>query len=223
MSALMIAIAGGLLLSPVALAKKDKGAEVAQGVAPGVIEPTGIAAFDEVFAELAGIHEALDRAELQLAAADKHIAAAAGLPEGSPTAEALRQLAAEAGGGVEVIMSGSTPTLRATEVVPEDTAAAIEAINRAVLDVAGAAAEVSELPERCAALLDRIGTFRAQLSPALLQEAGIEATDLPQVSRRVRDNARLAADTPARIAAVAEELAVFMDAIKDFGAEVSGE
>ncbi len=221
MSALLIAIAGSLVLSPVALAKKDK--EAAQEVSPGVIEPTGIASFDEVFAELAGVHEVLDRAEIQLAAAERHIAAAVGLPPDTPAAEALRQLAASAGDGLEVVMSGSTPTLRTTGAVPEDTAAAVEAVNRAVSEVADAAAEVAELPERCTALIDAIGAFRGQLSPALLQEAGIEATELPQISRRVRDDARVAADTPARIAAVAEEIAVFMDTVKDFGAAISGE
>lgn len=222
MKALMIAIAGGLLLAPAAHAKKDK-EEAAQEVELGAIEPTGVASFDEVFAEVTGIHQTLDRAEVQLDAANNRIAAAMGLSAGASTADALRQLADKAGGEVEVVMSGSVPTLQAADAVPEDITAAIEAINMAVTEVAGAADSLSGLPAQSTALIDEVKTFKMKLNPALLLESGIEATEMPQIARVTKANVQVAIGTPARVASVAEELAVFMDTVKNFGAEVSAE
>jgi len=225
--AALLALLAGLMFAPVAEAKKDKADPAAETMtevpeAP-TIEDTGVPAFDAVFAEVSGIHGSLDEARTRLAAANNSVVMALKLPADASLDDALSELKDKAGGDIAVIMNGTVPTLSASNALPEDISAAIEAVNAAVQEVAQAQESLAALPDQTAALVEQVKAFRTQLNPTLMVESGLERSEMPRIASTTKKNVEATVATHARIMAVGEELARFMDTMKDFGAGLASE
>jgi phage-related protein len=227
-----LAVLAGLIVAPTADAKKDKegGDESASSEESGgggdeagemetvVIEDTGIAAFDEVFAEVRAIHETLDNAYSQLSEANASIASALGLADGTPLADALADLKGKAEGKIEVAMDGTMPTLKASDAVPENVSSAIEAVNSAVGNISKTVTDLAALPEQVKSLVDKSKAFPSQLNPTLITESGLKPTDLPKVAKKVKNNVAATDKTTDKVTMVTGELTGFVDTVKNFGA-----
>jgi len=223
----LLMLLAGLLLAPAADAKKDKSesAEETSLEVPDAptIEDTGVPAFDEVFAEVRGIHDSLDEARTRLSAANSGVIMALKLPADTPLPDALSELKSKAAGNINISMSGAVPELSPADAVPEDVSTAIDAVNTAIQEVAQAQDALAALPDQTAALIEKVTAFRTQLNPTLMVESGLERSEMPRIASATKKNVEATVATQARIVAVGEELARFMDTMKDFGAGLASE
>lgn len=219
-----VAMLASLVISPTADAKKEKSddgatteasSEDGAAVELPVIEDTGIAAFDDVFGQVREIHETLGRAQTQLSEANDGIATALGLPAGTPLADALAELKEKAAGNLEIAMEGTVPSVKASDAVPEDVTAAIDAVNSSVTNVSATIKDLSALPEQVKALVDKSKALPAQLKdPAIISE--IPKSELLSVGKTVKNNVKATVQTPDLVTGVTSELTGFVDAVKNF-------
>jgi len=220
-----IALLAGLVVSPTADAKKDKGgddaasAEESGGEAEAVeIVDTGIAAFDDVFGEVRNIHETLDRASQQLADANSGIATALGLSADTPLATALADLKEKAAGNIEVAMDGTVPSLKASDAVPENVQAGIDAVNSAITNVTATVSDLAALPDQVKGLVEKSKAMPAQLKdPSII--SGVPKSDLLKIPKQLKGNTKALTATPDKITSVTSEMTGFVDAVKNFNGE----
>ena len=220
----LVAMLASLVLAPTADAKKDKSddgssteasADDGGAIELPTIEETGIAAFDDVFSQVREIHETLAKAQTQLAEANDGVATALGLPAGTPLADALAELKEKAAGNLEIAMEGTVPSIKASDAVPSDVTAAIDAVNSAVSEVSTTIDDLSGLPDQVKSLIDQSKALPAQLKdPAIISE--IPKTELLSVGKTVKNNVKATAQTPDLVSGVTSELTGFVDTVKNF-------
>lgn len=161
------------------------------------------------------IHETLAKAQTQLAEANDGVATALGLPAGTPLADALAELKEKAAGNLEIAMEGTVPSIKASDAVPSDVTAAIDAVNSAVSEVSTTIDDLSGLPDQVKSLIDQSKALPAQLKdPAIISE--IPKTELLSVGKTVKNNVKATAQTPDLVSGVTSELTGFVDTVKNF-------
>jgi len=221
-----LTLLAGVFASPTADAglfgnkDKDKTEESADDGAAEAVEiaDTGIAAFDDVFGEVRTIHETLDRASQQLADANSGIATALGLSADTPLATALADLKDKAAGNIEVAMDGGKPSLKASDAVPENVQAGIDAVNAAVTNVTATVGDLAALPDQVKGLVEKSKAMPAQLKdPAII--SGVPKGDLLKIPKTLKNNTKALTSTPDKVTSVTSEMTGFVDAVKNFNGE----
>lgn len=171
-----------------------------------VIEMTGVSQFDPSFAKGKEMHNTLQSAEDKLAGANKDLAKALKVAEGTSIDEMLGELKKRAGNKLEVgLEKGRVPKIKATDAIPSDVQAAVDALNASLADVGSALEAVELLPAQAAALMTEVKDFPSQISPDLLKQNNLAATDLPKVTKKTGSNLKAIEATPERIKGVTDE------------------
>ncbi len=168
------------------------------------IEATGITAFDSIFMKVKAIHDTLDSAEGRITGAQDEIAAALGLPAGTPLRMSMWELKQKAGGPVGVDMAGGKPKLTIGGEGSAEAKAAVQAVDKAVISLVQVPKDLAALPAQMQELVAACQQFPGQLNPQLLAEAGLKPLELPKVAKTLGKNVKATVKTPGRIDALVQ-------------------
>ena len=180
---------GGALVAtaavePPAFAKKDKEVEYVK------IKKTGIKEFDDIFMQVKDIQDVLQDVEKAINSSSKDLATALGLSADTPFSTAVADLKEKAQGKITVVQSGTVPTLAATDAVPGNVQAGMDAVNHGIAEVANAADGLKSLPNKMTALASSASSIdmTAALNTIKSKTSSLgEATDL---LKTLKDNVK---------------------------------
>lgn len=185
----------GLLLSPAALAKKIP-----------EIKKTGISEFDPTFMKAKAIHDDLDTVHGSLKSANQNLAATLALPKETKLSDSLAELKKRAGNKVETVLEdGRWPKLQATDALPSDVAAGVEAVNSLVDSLKNSEQTLVGMPDAARAVLASAEKFPSQLGLDLLTKNDLSAGELPSVAKKLKNNLKAIKATPERVERVTKQ------------------
>ena len=188
----LLTLLGGIPTADAA-PKAAKGASAQEKPLPK-IEATGIAEFDVVFMQAKTIHDALDAEDKQLVEARKQVAIALGVAEDQPLKTAFDELKKSANGKLKVALKGKMPRLEATDAIPENVQAGIDAVNK-LLDAGEHAIDTgAKLVPEAKALADACIAFPGQLTTM-----GLDPMKLMESTKKVGNNVKAIGATPERV------------------------
>ncbi len=179
-----------------AFAKKDKGSD--DGAATFTIEDTGVAKVDSFYDQVEGIVAKLQGAQADMDNANAKLAEALGLGEGTPVADALADLQAKAEGKVELVLEGTKPTLKASDAMPENLQAAIDATNAMATSLTNAAQTLKGVAGEVTPLVGQAGDM-----PAAIAESDLGLADKAKATKTTAANLK----TTKQVATEADTLA----------------
>ncbi len=147
------------------------------------IEDTGVAKVDQFYDGVEGVVGKMQTAQGELDASQTKLAEALGLAEGTPVADALADLQGKAEGKIELVLEGTKPTLKASDAVPENVQAAIEATNAMAAELV----EAAEVLKSCATDLEpMIG--QASDMPAAIADSDLGLADKAKATKTTAAN-----------------------------------
>lgn len=198
-----------------ALAKKgkDKGSESAGE--PLEIQETQISSFDETFGKVKDLQTKLQTMNTNLVTANDKITTALGLPQGTPVADALNDLKAKAGDKLTVALDGDKPTLTLADGAPENVKTAVTATNEAVALWVDSLGQAATLHQDLMAVKDSAMNLPAE-TPAAFKDSGLPPTQLPKVTKTVKDNVKATTQTVDMANDVVKSLTMSLDTLKGF-------
>lgn len=180
-----------------------------------VIEMTGIAQFDEVFTPAKSIQDTLDGQKKELTDARTQLNTALGLATDSPVKAAIEDLKGKAEGKIKVAMNGNTPKLEATEAVPENVQAGIDAVNKLMAACQNTVAAGRDLSAQAQDLISKASAFPGQVPSVVTGDPVAAAKALKQVNA----NLKAMGTTPERLKMLGNEaMAIINDVRSTFGA-----
>ena len=212
-------LAAGLLTSTVAEAKKaKKGDEAAESAEEEKYEAinaeTNIAEFNPTWSDAKAIQDKVTSFETDLDKVRTDLNTAAGIATDAPIQTALDDLKEKAAGKLTVALDGGKPTVTASEALPENVQAVLDAVNSGVDTVMGIVENGKTLPDDVKALIDTAKGFPAQLKPDLLSSNGLKAKDLGKETKVVKANTQATIQTQDRVKGVLEAAKNFVEAVK---------
>lgn len=180
-----------------------------------LIEMTGIAQFDEVFTPARSIQETLDGQKKALTDARTQLNTALGLASDSPVKTAIEDLKGKAEGKIKVAMNGNTPKLEASEAVPENVQAGIDAVNKLMAACQNTVATGQDLTAQSQELISKASAFPSQVPSLVTGDPAAAAKALKQVNA----NLKAMGTTPERLKMIGNEaMAIINDVRATFGA-----
>jgi hypothetical protein len=190
-----------------------KAAKAAKETPLLTIEATGIAEFDDVFMKAKAIHDTLDAQDKNLTEARNALVTALGVATDAPLATAFADLKTKANGKLKLAMKGKTPRLEASDAIPDNVQAGIDAVNKlldasesAIAAGVGLVPQSKELVAACSAF------------PAKLTSMGLEPMKLMDASKKVTNNVKATGATPERVdKLVKTSEGIFTDVTGAFG------
>jgi len=145
------------------------------------IRLVGVKSFDKVFREARDLSSTLTDASQRRKTARLNLNTALGLKSKTTFEDALRELRSRAKGKVKVSARGGKPKLQATDAVPSNVQAGIDAANAAVDDYTRLLSDLASMPESCAEMARKA----RQLSAADLRSE-LSVRSVSDVRKRVR-------------------------------------
>jgi len=153
---LAIAAIALLVATPgAALAKKGKKKDKKN---EGIME-VGIESIDDFFADVSRIDRNLNGANRLLEAARGDLNSALGLKKRTTLPKAIAELDARADGKLNLVMKGKVPTLSASEAVPSDVTAGIDAVNGFTSKMQRSIVKLADAPVAAASLAKKSRTL----------------------------------------------------------------
>lgn len=172
--------------------KKKKGKK--KGAAK--VELTGIPSVDKVFKQLKKLDNTVSKAAKHRNKVHKSINTALGLKNAS-FAQALAHLKTESKGKVRVTMQGSVPQLKATDALPDNIVAGIEAINTGFKHYPQAIKEIAKIPKQTKTLTKKIKAAPQEIKSEFLSNPTL-AFKVPKGLKSTKNNLGIAKTLPKR-------------------------
>jgi hypothetical protein len=180
----ILALSAPLLYAPAAEAKKGEGAKADASQIPP-IEMTGVKQFDGVFERAKTIQDKLNTEHTHMGDAHHNLNKALGLAEDSPISTAMNDLKGKAAGKIKMTMNGKTPTMGASEAVPENVTAGIDATNGLITAATGSVTTALGLKGDVQALVQECAAFPGQV-PGVLKNPMEAAKALKVVNANLK-------------------------------------
>jgi hypothetical protein len=177
-----------------------------------VIEMTGFASFDEVFTKVAAIDEQLSTARKMLTTANNDLNTALELEKGTPLKDGLADLRSKADGKLAVAMEGTVPKLSATDAVPANVQAAIDAVNGMVAGITGSIEALTAIPAEAAALATETAAFPARIKEEATA-AGLKPTEIPGKLAIVKKDVEITAGLPEKATQIVERMTTLVTTV----------
>lgn len=169
------------------------------------IHKTGISEFDPTFMKAKAIHTDLDTVRSSLKTANKNLATTLALPENTSLSDSLAELKKRSNNKISTVLEdGKWPKLSATDAVPSDVAAGIEAVNSLVDALKTSEATLADMPEASKALVSTASKFPSQLNAGMLTSNNLSLSELPSVGKKVKNNVAAVKGTPERVERVTD-------------------
>ena len=190
----LLALCLGLMVSVPAYAKKLP-----------EIHKTGINEFDPTFMKAKTIHTDLDTVRSSLKTANKNLATTLALPETTSLSDSLAELKKRGNNKIQTVLEdGKWPKLSATDAVPSDVSAGIEAVNGLVDALKTSEATLASMPEASKALVSTASKFPSQLNADMLTSNNLSLIELPSLGKKVKNNVKAVKGTPERVERVTD-------------------
>lgn len=170
------------------------------------IKKTGIEEFDPTFMKVKAIHDDLDAIHASLKGSNQSLASALNLPKSTSLDDSLAELQKRAGKKINrTLEDGQWPKLEASDAVPSDVAAGIDAVNSMVDNLKSSYTTLKDMPEASKAVISSAQKLPSKLSLSTVTDSGLGLADYPKVWKKVRNNAKAVKATPERIERVTDQ------------------
>ncbi len=179
-----------------ALAKGKKKGTKGKKKSSAKVELTGIPSVDKVFKQLKQLDGTVNSALKHRTKTHKNINTALGL-KNATLPQALNHIKSEAKGKVRISMQGRTPHLEATDALPPDILAGIEAINSGMKHYGKALQEVAKIPKQSKALAQKIKAAPKDIKSEFLSNPTL-AFKVPKGLKITKTNLGIAKSLPGR-------------------------
>jgi hypothetical protein len=186
-------------LPGVAEAKKSKKKKVVH------VQLTGVKSLDKVFRPLKKLDKLVTKAQKARRKGAANINTALGLQQGTSLAAAMKHLRNKTQGKVKVTLSGRMPQLKATDALPSNIAAGLEAANTAIQSYADAISSLAKVPKQASKLEKKAQKMPAQLKNDILANPA-QAITIAKNLGVVKDNIKAATQIPKRAVKVTKNL-----------------
>jgi hypothetical protein len=196
----VVSALGVLALASLPLISADAWAGKAAAPAAGEekelpkIEMTGISQFDSVFSRAKTIQDTLDTSHGDLQKSRENVKGTLGIATDAPLATAFADLKTKAQGKVKVAMKGNRPALEATDAVPDNVKAGIDATNQLLDQAEKTAMTAKGLVPEATELIAATADFPSQI-PGLAKDPMAAA----KATKTVAANLKTIKGTPERI------------------------
>ncbi len=173
-----------------ALALSSAAPSIAHAGNKASIQTLDISSLDEIFSDASDIETKLTRARKKRKNARQNVNTILGLDPKTSFADSLTELKSRGNGKIKVAMSGSVPTLQATDAVPSDVSSAISAVNSAVQSYATMLTNLRDVPTQSKQIARKVkkldvndlrsemGTFSIVEIPTRIQQVRTFKTNL---------------------------------------------
>lgn len=163
------------------------------------IELTGIESFDSIFREARDLDERVDNAKAALDQGVITLNSALGLTEGTPFSDAVTELRTRAEGKLKVVVEdGGGLSLEATDAVPSNVQAAVDALNATLDSYKAAIADIGGAKDDAASLVAATKNLPSQLQSDF-KSFDLALNEVPGKLATVQDNVRIIGNMPERI------------------------
>ncbi len=180
-----------------ALAKgKKKSKKKGKKGAAQKVELTGIPSVDKVFKQLKKLDGTVTSANKHRTKTHKNINTALGLKNAS-LGQALNHIQSKAKGKVRVTVQGRVPQLQASDALPPDIIAGIEAINDGLKHYSKSLVEVSKIPKQAKNLSKKIKAAPDEIKKEFLSNPTL-AFKVPKGIKATKNNLGIAKSLPKR-------------------------
>lgn len=193
----LVSLCLGLALSPAALA--DKLPE---------IRKTGIQELDPTFMKAKAIHDDLDTVQSSLKTANKNLATTLALPANTSLSDSLKELKKRGNNKIETVLEdGKWPKLKATDAVPSDVSAGIEAVNGLIDALKTSESTLRDMPAASKAVVSSAEKLPSKVGLQTLTSNNIPITKLPSTAKKVKNDIKAVKATPQRVERVTKQTA----------------
>jgi hypothetical protein len=185
----------------IAAAKKSKKKKKGSGH----VQLTGVKSLDKVFKPLKKLDKSVTKAQKARRTGSSSINTALGLKKGTSLNAAMTHLRNEASGKVKVTLSGGAPQLKASDALPPDIKAGIEATNTVIQSYIEATTSLAKVPKQANKLVKQAKALPKQLKSEILSNP-TQAISIAKNLGVVKDNIQIAAQIPKRSVRVTKNL-----------------
>ena len=180
------------------------------------IQDLDISSLDEIFSDASDIETTLNRARKKRKTARQNVNEILGLSPKTAFSDSLAELKSRGNGKIKVAMSGSMPTLQATDAVPSDVRSAISAVNSAVESYATMLTNLRDVPTESKQIARKakklsVGDLRSEMGPFSITEI---STRIDQF-RTFRTNLEVTAGLPKKANTLVQNLGSDIQAVRD--------
>ena len=165
------------------------------------ILPTGIAEFDTFFSQVTPLVNTLRSAAGRIDEANTNLNQVMGLAADADPAGALEELVASAKGSIKLSMNGTKPSLSVDPSAPGQVQEGVQAVNGLVTAMAGAVADLAQVPTQAQALVAQAKALPSQV-PTAVKSAGLSMGEMGSVAKAVKQNVKVTIGIPTEAAAV---------------------
>ncbi|MEQ1501164.1 MAG: hypothetical protein ABMB14_02990 [Myxococcota bacterium] len=212
-----LALLVSLSMADSAFAKKKKDeappAETTDAAAPAEdaakepmsleITMTGIADVDKVFSAAVEPLKTVADTKATMDKLNTNVATALGLTEGTPLADAFADLKTKAEGKINAgINAQGMPELKASDAVPANVQATIDAFNNSINEVAAMVPKLQAVPGQLSQVVAAAQTF----NPKTLMSSGVKATEAPKIMKTITGNLKVVGSAPDQVTALMSSL-----------------
>lgn len=169
------------------------------------VQLTGVKSLDKVFKPLKKLDQSITKAQKSRRKGAASINTALGLKQGTSLTAAMAHLKKEAQGKVKVQLQGGKPQLKASDALPPDIKAGVEAVNTLISSYVTATTELAKAPKQAAKLVKQAKV----LPDTLKSEVMSNPTQAISIARNlgvVKDNIKIASQLPKRATKVTKNL-----------------
>jgi hypothetical protein len=194
------------LMPDTAFAGKQAKQQTPQTQQKYIVKKVGIASFDKVFVRLGEINEMVGTAETQLKTARRNYNTAMGLKNKATWVEGLAELQSSAQGKVKVLTTGKSPKLEASDALPSNIKAGIDALNGTIDAYALSIEALASVPSEVQTLVEQCKKFPSQFWTDL---GNVKITELGKTfkkAKKIKNNLGVALSLPGRTADVVSEM-----------------
>ena len=198
----LVALIGMGLVSQPAFAKKKRAS---------TIQMTGIKSFDKVFKKARTTDKKLKSAEKSLRESKKALRQTLKLGKKSTYLQGLKELKKRANGKLRVVMVGGVPSLKASDAVPTEIQASIDAINTLTKSMPSTVRDLKSVVRSSTAMYNQSRKFPTNIQSELGSKGltGLWAlvVKAPKITKKTYRNLKVIGGMPKRATKVNTELA----------------
>ena len=159
------------------------------------IEKTGVASFDEVFDKANGMLTQLQQADSRFTDANTKLNTVLGLPEGTPVADALKDLETKAGDKLQVAMEGTTPAFSVADDAPDNVKQGVDAVKQLLDACTAVEGAVKAVAKDSDALISAASALPGKI-PAEMKAGNIKLSELKTIKNSVSNNVEVVKALP---------------------------
>lgn len=180
------------------------------------IQTLDISSLDAIFSDASDIEATIRRAKKKRKKARQSVNEILGLSPKTSFSDSLAELKSRGNGKIKVAMSGSTPTLQATDAVPSDVRSAISAVNSAVESYATMLTNLRDVPTESKQIARKtkklsVSDLRSEMGTFSITEI---STRIDQF-RTFKTNLEVTAGLPKKANTLVQNLGSDIQAVRD--------